>query len=53
MFLDTRQGLALALPAALFALLMFLVPVAILLSEAFRADGGWSLAAYLSFSQSR
>lgn len=49
MFLDQRQGLALAMPAALFALLMFLVPVAILLSEAFRSDGGWSLAAYFEF----
>ncbi|TLP46205.1 ABC transporter permease [Cohaesibacter sp. CAU 1516] len=49
MFLDQRQGLALAMPAALFALLMFLVPVAILLSEAFRSDGGWSLSAYFEF----
>ena len=49
MFLDQRQGLALAMPAALFALLMFLVPVAILLSEAFRSDGGWSLVAYFEF----
>ncbi|WP_114008564.1 ABC transporter permease [Cohaesibacter intestini] len=49
MFLDQRQGLALAMPAALFALLMFLVPVAMLLSEAFRSDGGWSLAAYFEF----
>lgn len=49
MFLDRRQGLALALPAALFALLMFLVPVAILLSEAFRSDAGWSFAAYFDF----
>ena len=49
MFLDKRQGLALALPAAVFALLIFLVPVAILLSEAFRTDAGWSVSAYFDF----
>ncbi len=49
MFRNTSQGLALALPAALFALLLFLVPVGILLSEAFRNDGGFSLSGYVDF----
>jgi len=40
MFSNTREGLALALPAAIFALLLFLVPVGILLSEAFQSDTG-------------
>ncbi|WP_319410863.1 ABC transporter permease [uncultured Cohaesibacter sp.] len=49
MFRDTRQGLALALPAALFALVVFLVPVGILLSEAFHHNGSWGLGAYVEF----
>lgn len=49
MFENRKEGLALALPAALFALLLFLVPVCILLSEAFRMDGGWSLRGYVDF----
>lgn len=52
MFEDRRIGLALALPAAIFAAALFLVPVGILLSEAFRNDGGWSVSAYIEFFQS-
>ncbi len=37
------------LPATLFAALVFIVPVSILLSEAFRVDGRWSLSAYIEF----
>ena len=50
MFLNRTEGLALALPAALFTFLVFLVPVAILLSIAFQAEGGgWSLQGYVDF----
>ncbi|AJE47840.1 ABC transporter permease [Celeribacter indicus] len=49
MFRNTREGLALALPAAIFAMLLFLVPVGILLSEAFRTDGSWTLQGYIDF----
>ncbi|RMF40216.1 MAG: ABC transporter permease [Alphaproteobacteria bacterium] len=49
MFANRREGLALALPAAIFAILLFLVPVAILLSEAFRTDDGWTLSGYVEF----
>lgn len=49
MFQNRREGLALALPAAMFTLLVFLVPVAIFLSVAFRFDGGWSLQGYVQF----
>lgn len=49
MFLNTKEGLALALPAALFTLLFFLVPVGILLSVAFQSDAGWSLNGYIEF----
>ncbi len=50
MFDNRKIGLALTLPAALFAAALFLVPVAILLSEAFRtAEGNWTLMAYVDF----
>jgi putative spermidine/putrescine transport system permease protein len=50
MFQNRTAGLMLALPAAVFAAVVFLVPVAILLSEGFRAPGGaWSLASYTAF----
>lgn len=49
MFSSTREGLALALPAAIFALLLFLLPVGILLSEAFQSDTGWTLKGYTDF----
>ena len=39
----------LALPAALFSAIVFLVPVLILLSEGFRSADGWSLASYSEF----
>ena len=37
------------MPAAIFAMLLFLVPVTILLSEAFRLDGNWSVQGYIDF----
>ena len=43
------EALALALPAAIFAAVVFLVPVLILLSEGFHAPGGWTLSAYSDF----
>lgn len=49
MFHDRREALALALPAAAFAAALFLAPVAILLSEAFRIEGEWTLRGYLDF----
>ena len=50
MFLNRSEGLALALPAALFTFLVFLVPVAILLSIAFQTESGaWSLQGYFEF----
>jgi len=49
MFSSTRTGLALALPAAIFALLLFILPVGILLSEAFKSDAGWTLKGYTDF----
>ncbi|WP_223421605.1 ABC transporter permease [Tateyamaria pelophila] len=49
MFLNRKEGLALALPAAFFTLLFFLVPVGILLSVAFQSDTGWSLNGYFEF----
>lgn len=49
MFQNRTEALALALPAAVFAALVFLVPVGVLLSEGFRSAEGWSLSAYVSF----
>ncbi|WP_029062986.1 ABC transporter permease [Labrenzia sp. DG1229] len=50
MFLNRSEGFALALPAALFTCLVFLVPVGILLSAAFQAEPGvWSLQGYVDF----
>jgi putative spermidine/putrescine transport system permease protein len=50
MFLNRKEGLALALPAALFTFLVFLVPVGILLSIAFQSESGaWSLEGYIDF----
>ena len=49
MFERRAVGLALTLPAAVFAAALFLLPVCILLSEAFRAGGEWSLAGYIEF----
>lgn len=52
MFENRAIGLALVLPAAIFAAVLFLLPVGILLSEAFRTDSGWSAWAYVEFFQS-
>lgn len=50
MFQNRAEALALAIPAALFAAVVFLVPVVLLLSEGFHAPtGNWSFAAYTSF----
>lgn len=49
MFQNRMEALALALPAAMFAAVVFLVPVFILLSEGLRTDGTWSFAAYFDF----
>lgn len=50
MFLNRNEGLALALPAAIFTCLVFLIPVAILLSVAFQNDhGGIGLDKYVQF----
>ena len=52
MFENRAVGLALAMPAAIFAAVIFLLPVGILLSEAFHTDTGWSAWAYVEFFQS-
>lgn len=49
MFQNRAEALALALPAAIFAGLVFLVPVILLLSEGFQAADSWSLSAYADF----
>ncbi len=49
MFQNRAEALALALPAAIFAGLVFLVPVILLLSEGFRSADSWSLSAYTDF----
>ncbi|MDE0112884.1 MAG: ABC transporter permease [Albidovulum sp.] len=49
MLTNKTEALALVLPAAVFAVAVFLIPVCILLSEAFRSDGSWSIAAYVEF----
>lgn len=51
MFQNQNEGLVLAMPAAIFVGVLFLLPVGILLSEAFQVDGGWSLAGYVEFAQ--
>ena len=49
MFQNRAEALALALPAAVFAAIVFLAPVVILLAEGFRSADSWSLAAYVDF----
>ncbi|RVI49865.1 ABC transporter permease [Sinorhizobium medicae] len=49
MFHSRAEALALALPAAVFAAVVFLAPVVILLAEGFRNAEGWSDAAYTGF----
>ncbi len=51
MFQNNKEGLALALPAAIFTATLFLFPVGILLSEAFQVDGNWSLQGYIDFAK--
>ncbi len=53
MFQNRAEALALALPAAIFAAAVFLVPVVILLSDGFRNPaGGWTISAYIDFFSS-
>lgn len=49
MFQNRIEAMMLALPAALFAAVVFLMPVVILLSEGFQGGGEWSLSAYTTF----
>ncbi|KRD62423.1 MULTISPECIES: ABC transporter permease [Sinorhizobium/Ensifer group] len=49
MFQNRAEALALALPAAVFAAIVFLAPVVILLAEGFRNADSWSLSAYTTF----
>jgi putative spermidine/putrescine transport system permease protein len=49
MFQNRAEALALALPAAIFAAIVFLVPVVLLLSEGFRLGDSWTLSAYVKF----
>ncbi|WP_439271312.1 ABC transporter permease [Pseudochrobactrum sp. HB0163] len=49
MFNNRTEALWLALPAALFAALVFLVPVILLLSEGFRTTQGWTIAPWVDF----
>ncbi|OCP15372.1 MULTISPECIES: ABC transporter permease [unclassified Ensifer] len=49
MFQNRAEALALALPAAVFAAIVFLAPVVILLAEGFRSADSWSLVAYVDF----
>jgi putative spermidine/putrescine transport system permease protein len=51
-FANRAEGLALTLPAAVFAAALFLMPVAILLSEAFRVGDAWSISGYVEFFSS-
>lgn len=49
MFQNRAEALALALPAAVFAAVIFLVPVVIVLAEGFHSPTGWTFSAYTSF----
>ncbi|NUS66952.1 MAG: ABC transporter permease [Ensifer adhaerens] len=49
MFQNRAEALVLALPAAVFAAIVFLAPVVILLAEGFRSADSWSLSAYTTF----
>lgn len=49
MFAERRLGLLLVAPAALFILLGFLLPVGILLSQAFQTADGWGFGAFVDF----
>ncbi|WP_404424801.1 ABC transporter permease [Thalassospira australica] len=49
MFQNRAEALALVLPAAIFAAVVFLAPVLILLSEGFRSGDSWTIQAYIDF----
>ena len=49
MFEDKKLGLLLALPAAVFVLLAFLLPVGVLLSGSVKTPEGWSLGLFAEF----
>ncbi|OSQ46911.1 ABC transporter permease [Thalassospira alkalitolerans] len=49
MFQNRAEAFALVLPAAIFASVVFLVPVGILLSEGFRTGDSWTIQAYIDF----
>ena len=49
MFQNRAEALALALPAAIFAAIIFLVPVVIVLAEGFHSPAGWTFSAYTNF----
>src|SRR6218665_3831476 len=49
MFQNRTEAMLLALPAALFAGIVFLMPVVLLLSEGLRTSEEWSFGAYTSF----
>lgn len=49
MFQNRAEALALALPAAIFAAVVFLLPVVLLLAEGFRSGDGITLSAYIRF----
>jgi putative spermidine/putrescine transport system permease protein len=49
MFQNRAEALALALPAAVFAAIVFLVPVVIVLAEGFHSPTGWTFSAYTAF----
>jgi putative spermidine/putrescine transport system permease protein len=48
-FQNRAEALALALPAAVFAALVFVLPVIVLLSAGLHVDGHWSMQAYQRF----
>ncbi|MBP1849134.1 ABC transporter permease [Rhizobium halophytocola] len=52
MFQNRAEALALALPAAVFASVVFLLPVVLLLSEGFRHADQWTISAYVDFFSS-
>ncbi|MGH6763554.1 MAG: ABC transporter permease [Phyllobacterium sp.] len=49
MFQNRAEALALTLPAAIFAAVVFIAPVVILLSEGFRSADAWTISAYTNF----
>lgn len=49
MFQSRVEAMALVLPAALFAGVVFLLPVIVLLAQGIHIDGQWTLSAYVDF----